>query len=230
MKLGKYKGLTGKLEKLEVKDIEIERVLTLKQKQNAVEIHMENGGRKTEYQEIDDDFAKDFSKYDTIAQWKESIRQRLQERRDEACYGRMVRQLMDQVILASDIEVDEDIVDDITDELFDDLMYELEMQGSSLEEYKKKTGQSMKQIMANRRKEAVRTYKEQWILHAIAEAEDIEITDEALSATLEHMAAEDGMDVEEYTDMLGDEEIEAIMDQLVMEEAYQVILQSANII
>lgn len=184
--------------------------------------------RIPEYQKIDDDFARDFSEYDTLSDWKNAIREELAQRHEISATQKLTRELLDQIISRSDIPIDEDLKQELADELYEDFLWDLEENGMTLEKYCRRTGKNKKQIRAGKEAEAVQMIRQQSVLHAIADREHLTVTDEELAEEIAAMAAEEGEDPERFADMLGDEELDAIADQLRMDRAMELVMEHVD--
>lgn len=183
--------------------------------------------RLPEYQPLDDDFAKDFSEYDTLSEWKDAIRKELTARREMSAYEKLSREILSRIIANCQITIDEDIKNEITDELYDDFLCTLEENRMTLETYCQRSGYTEKEIWKQKQKEAIRSIQEQNVLHAIASKEHIDISNEELTEELCMIAAEEEEDIDEFRSSLGDEELEAITDQLLMNKALKFVIKHA---
>lgn len=181
--------------------------------------------QKPEYQELNDDFARDFSEYDTLEDWRSAIREDLAERHETSAYQRLTKELLEQIIANSDIPVDAGLKQELSEELYEDFLWDLEDSGMTFEKYCRRTGKNKKQIRAEKEAEAEQIIRQQSVLHAIANREHLAASDEELAGEIAVMAAEEGEAEEAFADMLGDEEIDAIADRLQMEKAMEFILE-----
>lgn len=180
-----------------------------------------------EYQPLDDDFARDFSEYATLSDWKDAIREELTVRRETSAYEKLSRELLTAIIANCEIPIDEDIKAEITDELYDDFLCMLEENRMTLETYCQRSGYTEEEIWKQKQKEAIRSIQEQNVLHAIASKEKIKVSEEELNEELCMIAAEEEEDIEEFCSSLGEEELESIADQLRMNKALKLVMKHA---
>lgn len=202
------------------------RISALAEKDAVFHVHLKQL-RVPEYQPVDDDFAKDFSEFDTIAEWRTEIYHQILERREASSYEKLARELLNKVISDSEIPIDEDLKQEISMELFEDFLYSLEENQMTFETYCKRSGLTKKQIRDSKDEEAVRSIQEQYVLHAVANKENLQVTEEELSQELYELAVEEGEDVDVFIQMLGEEELESIADQLQMNKAMEFIYEHA---
>ena len=182
--------------------------------------------RLMDYQPIDDEFAKDFSEYTTLNEWENEIFSHLQARRKTSVQEKLTREVMAKIIADSDISIDDDIKEEITQIYYDDFLDELEMNQIPLELYCKRSGHTEDEIYADKEQEAIKTIQAQSVLHAVAAAEKISITQEELNTELQNIAQEEEEDPEEFMATLEEEDVENIADQLTMDKTMAFILDS----
>ena len=182
--------------------------------------------RLMDYQPIDDEFAKDFSEYTTLNEWENEIFSHLQARRKTSVQEKLTREVMAKIIADSDIPIDDDIKEEITQIYYDDFLDELEMNLIPLELYCKRSGHTEDEIYADKEQEAIKTIQAQSVLHAVAAAEKISITQEELNTELKNIAQEEEEDPEEFMATLEEEDVENIADQLTMDKTMAFILDS----
>ena len=182
--------------------------------------------RLVDCQPIDDEFAKDFSEYGTLDEWKEEILANLQERRETSVREKFAREVMAKIIADSDIPIDDDLKEEMTQIYYDDFLDELEMNQIPLELYCKRSGHSEDEIYADKEQEAVEAIQAQSVLHAVAAAEKIRITPEELAEELRTIALEEEEDPEEFVETLEEEDVDNIADQLTMDKTMAFLLDS----
>ena len=182
--------------------------------------------RLMDYQPIDDEFAKDFSEYTTLNEWENEIFSHLQARRKTSVQEKLTREVMAKIIADSDIPIDDDMKEEITQIYYDDFLDELEMNQIPLELYCKRSGHTEDEIYADKEQEAIKTIQAQSVLHAVAAAEKISITQEELAEELRAIAIEEDEEPEEFVETLEEEDVENIADQLTMDKTMAFILDS----
>ena len=182
--------------------------------------------RLMDYQPIDDEFAKDFSEYTTLNEGENEIFSHLQARRKTSVQEKLTREVMAKIIADSDIPIDDDMKEEITQIYYDDFLDELEMNQIPLELYCKRSGHTEDEIYADKEQEAIKTIQAQSVLHAVAAAEKISITQEELAEELRAIAIEEDEDPEEFVETLEEEDVENIADQLTMDKTMAFILDS----
>ena len=233
MKLGKYKGVQADKITVTVTGKDIQQVLERKQRENSVMINSETDEKtssRIEYQQLDDDFAKDFSEYDTLAQWEEAIREDLQIRKETAAYNRLSRNIMTKIINSSKINVDKNLAADLAEDLYEEFLDNLKANHISMETFKKRSGKDENFVKATKLKEARRYIQEQIVLSEVAKKEHLHVTKEEFTEEIALIAQEEGEDPADFIDYLDDQEIEEIREEILLRKAMQLIMETAVII
>lgn len=150
-----------------------------------------------EMPELDDEFAKDVSEFDTLDELKADIKKQITERKENEAKTDFENQLMEQVIANMECEIPECMFSQKTDEMIRDYSYRLQMQGIDLNTYLSYLGQDMDSFKASFKDGAENQVKASIALEAIVDAEKIEATDEELDAEVNKLAEQYQMDAEQ---------------------------------
>jgi len=137
---------------------------------------------KRELPELDDEFAKDASEFDTLAELREDIAQKIKNRFDTAANNEVEGKLMDAVIAGLEAEIPEVMYTNRIDEMVRDFEYRMSAQGINLDMYLQYTGMDMESFRGNFREQAERQVKTRLALEGIVKAEGIDLTEEELEA------------------------------------------------
>ncbi|MDD6727732.1 MAG: trigger factor [Eubacteriales bacterium] len=150
-----------------------------------------------EMPELDDEFAKDVSEFDTLDELKEDLKKQISERKADKAKTDFENQLIEQVIGNMECEVPECMFTKRTDEMVQDYAYRLQMQGLDLNTYLSYMGQDMDSFKASFREGAENQVKASIALEAIVDAEKIEVSDEEIDAEVAKLAEQYQMDAEQ---------------------------------
>ena len=123
---------------------------------------------------LDDELAKDCSEYDTLDEFKASIRKNNQEQLDKQDDLAVENALVDQVIESMEGEIPQAMYDARMDEMVNDFAFRVEQQGLRLADYLKYMGLTMEQFRASFMPQAEKQVKIRLALEAVAAAETIE--------------------------------------------------------
>lgn len=139
--------------------------------------------------EIDDEFAKDVSEFDTLAEFKEDLKQKVVERNMNNSEAKFRQSLLAMLCDQVDIELPKAMVDAQTDRFLESYAARLEQQGITLEMYMQYMQMSIDQIRDDLRSSAVTQIKQQLALDAVVAAENIVISDEDVDEEVKKAAA-----------------------------------------
>ncbi|MBQ2755513.1 MAG: trigger factor [Oscillospiraceae bacterium] len=135
---------------------------------------------KRELPELDDEFAKDVSEFETLAELREDVAKKIQDRLNTESENEVEAKLIDAVIAGLEAEIPEVMFTNRVDEMVRDFEYRMSSQGINLDLYLQYTGMDMDSLRANFREQADRQVKTRLALEGIVKAENIELTDEEL--------------------------------------------------
>ena len=160
---------------------------------------------------LDDEFAKDVSEFDTLADLKADIEKKQQESKTASADNAFQERVMDKVIENLEADIPEAMVETQLDRVAEDFSYRLAMQGMEFESYLKMTGMTKEQFRQVFKPQALRQVKIRLALEKIAELEGLEVTDEDLNAEFAKLAENNKMGVEKVKELLSAEDLKGDM-------------------
>ena len=149
-----------------------------------------------ELPELNDDFAKDVSEFDTLDELKADLKAKLEHRREHEAEDAFESQLVEQLIGGLKAEIPEAMFERRVDESVREFEYRLQAQGLNLDTYLQYTGMDMDAFRKGFREQAEKQVKLRLALEKIASLEEIVPTEEELDAEYAKMAEQYKMDVE----------------------------------
>ena len=158
---------------------------------------------KIELPELDDDFAKDVSEFDTLAEYKADIKAKIQKRHESAAEAEFEEKLIDAIIEKLEAEIPEAMFVAETENFVRDYDNRLRQSGLDLNTYFQYTGLTLEALREQMRPQAEKQVKARLALEAIAKAEAIEVTEDELSveyANIAEMYKIDADKVREFVD------------------------------
>lgn len=173
-----------------------------------------------ELPELDDEFVKDVSEFDTLDEYKESIKKQLKELKQKEADIDADDQMIDKTIELLKAEIPEAMFENKVEDLIHDFAYKLKAQGLTLESYLKYTGMDAAALTAQFRPQAERQVKLRLALDKIAELEKLTATAEEIEEKYITLAEQYKMDVAQIKkvinekDLLGDIAAEKAVDFL----------------
>ncbi len=163
--------------------------------------------KNKELPELDDEFAKDVSEFDTLDELKEDIKKQISEKKAEDAKRDFENQLIEQVIDNMEVDIPECMFNNKCDEMIQDYSYRLQMQGLDLNTYLSYLGQDMDSFKAQFMDGAKQQVKASLALDAIVEAEKIEATEEEIDAEVSKLAEQYNMEAEQIKKAVPQEQL-----------------------
>lgn len=148
--------------------------------------------REKQLPELDDDFAADNSDFDTIAELRADIEHRILHAMEHRVSDQFRESVLDAVVEAADIELPEEIVEARAIEVWERIERQLSSRGMDPNMYLQMQGKSREEAIADARPDAEQGLRREAVLEAVAEAEEIEVTEEEMLEALEPPAGEKG--------------------------------------
>ena len=185
--------------------------------------------KRKELPELDDEFAKDVSEYDTLEELKNANRERLEAYAKTSAENQMKDAAILKVVEANDVEIPRAMVEDEIDRMIGELNQQLRYQGITIDKYLEFTGKSMADFREEVRPEAEKAVKTRIILMGIVEAEKIEVSAEEMEKELELMAAQYQMTADKIKEMIGVENLTFLQKDLQVRKAIDFIYDNAKI-
>ncbi|MDD6799459.1 MAG: trigger factor, partial [Firmicutes bacterium] len=150
----------------------------------------------TELPELDDDFAKDVSEFDTFAEYKDSVKAKIDERHAKEGDSEVEEKIIEALCEKLEADIPECMYENETENQLRDYANRLSMQGLSLDMYLKYTGLDLDGMRTQFRPRAERQVKTRLALERIAELENIEVSEEDIEKEYQDIAKAYNLDVE----------------------------------
>ena len=184
--------------------------------------------KKKELPELDDEFAKDVSEFDTLKELKESIKEKQQKQNDEKAKYETQETVMKAVCEDIKVEIPSGMIETEIDNMLKDIEQRLSYQGLKLEQYLQMMGKTEEEIRKEYEPQAIEGIKSRLALEAVIKAEKIEATDEAIDKKLKEMAKNYGKENDE--EFLKNENVRKYLKEgLASEKAIEFLVENAKI-
>lgn len=181
-----------------------------------------------ELPEADDDFAKDVSEFDTLDEYKEDIRKNLTESKEKEAKTAKENAVVDKIVENASMEIPDPMIDNQVRNMAEDFARRMQSQGLSMEQYFQFTGMTADKLFEQMKPEAVKRIQNSLVLEAIAETEDIQISDERLEEELTKMAEAYKMELDKLKELMGDYEKGQMKKDLAIQEAVKLVTEAAK--
>lgn len=177
-----------------------------------------------ELPELDDEFAKDVSEFDTLNELKADLKKQISERKEANAKTDYENQLIEQVVENMEVEIPECMNTQKCDEMIQDYSYRLQMQGLDLNTYLQYLGQTMEQFREQFMDGAKQQVKVKLALDAIVKAENIEATEEEIAEEIAKLAEQYNMEADKIKAAVPQEQL---TDDIVTRKAVDFVVDNS---
>lgn len=181
-----------------------------------------------ELPELDDEFAKDVSEFDTLEEYRADVKKNLEEQKEKEADSKREEAAIDKVIENAQMEIPDLMIETQTRQMADDFARRITQQGLSVEQYFQFTGLNRETFLEQMKPQALRRIQSRLVLEKIAETENIEVSDERFNEEVEKMAETYQMEVDKVKEMMGEAEQKQLRGDLAVMEAVKLIKENVK--
>lgn len=185
--------------------------------------------KEKELPELDDEFAKDVSEFDTLEELKEDIKKRLQESEEHRIQHEVEDAVLAKVVENASMVIPEAMIRAEVDRMMGDFDYQLRMQGINLGDYFKYTNVNEDQFKDNLKEDAERKLEMDLTIEKIIEVEDIQANDQELEEELERVAKQYGQEVEKIKETFKDAQLEYLKDTIKRRKCIAFLVENSEV-
>ena len=182
--------------------------------------------KKKELPKIDDDFAKDVSEFDTLADLKADIKSKMEKENEERAKYESEEAVIEAVCKDVEVDIPSGMIETEIDNMVKDIENKLSYQGLTLDQYLKLTNKTMENLRKEFDEQANKAVKSRLVLEAIIKAEDIKPDDKEVEEKVKEMAKNYGRPEDELLKNEGFKNY--IIDNMKYEKAIAFILDNAK--
>ncbi|MBO5152914.1 MAG: trigger factor [Eubacterium sp.] len=184
--------------------------------------------RAKELPELNDEFVQDVSEFDTMAEYREDTKKKLQERKENAAKGTKEDEAIQKIIDKSKMEIPEAMIDMQAENMVEEFAQRIAAQGMSFEQYMQFSGMTIEKMKEQVRPEALQRIQSSLVLEQIAKEENIVASDEDVDAEVEKMASMYGMKAEDLKNYMGDSEKESMKRDIAVKKAVEFVMANVK--
>ena len=180
-----------------------------------------------EVPELDDEFAKDVSEFDTLAEYKEDVKKNLTEKKEKEARTAKENAAVDKAIENAQMDIPDLMIQTQCRQMMDDFARRMQQQGLSMDQYFQFTGQSMDKMMEDMKPQALKRIQTRLVLEKVAEAENIQPSEEEITEEIQKMADAYKMEADKIREAIGEDGIEQLKKDLSVQKAVTLIADAA---
>lgn len=182
--------------------------------------------KEKELPELDDEFAKDVSEFDTLEEYRNDVRKNLEEKAEKDARDFFLGNVQTALIEKIEGEIPEAMYENRVDEMIHEFSHNLQHQGLDMDTYLKYTGMDEKALRGNFKANAERQVKLRLALEKVAKIEDIKTDEAEIDAELTKLGESYKMDLETVKKAV---DVNLFELELAMEKAMKIVEESAII-
>lgn len=186
--------------------------------------------QQKELPELDDDFAQDVSEFDTFAEYKKSVEDKKQAEAQARADVQTENALVDKVVSNAVIDVPQAMIDTQANQMIEGMAQRLRYQGLSIQDFMKYTGQNMDAMRQQYAPEAEHRVRVELTLKAIADAENVQPTEDEISDKVDELAKQNKVTPEEFKEKLSADDMTYIKDMVRLQKTVDMLKGEAKYI
>ena len=176
-----------------------------------------------ELPELDDDFAKDVSEFDTLAEYKEHVKTNLVEKKENEAKHAKEDAAVDKIIENAQMDIPEAMLETQCRQMLDDFSRRMQSQGLSMDQYFQFTGMTAEKMMEDMKPQALKRIQTRLVLEKVAEVENIQPTEEEVNEEISKMAEAYKMEADKLKELLGERELEQMKKDMAVQKAVTLV-------
>lgn len=180
-----------------------------------------------ELPELNDEFASDVSEFETLDEYKEDLKKKLQEEKEKDAKRKKENDAIDKVIENAAMDIPDPMIDLQCRQMMEDFAQRMRSQGLSMEQYMQFTGMDADKMLEQMRPDALKRIQTGLILEAVAKTENIEVSDERVDEQISKMAESYQIEIDKFKEYVSAEEREQMKKDLATQDALELIADSA---
>ncbi len=174
--------------------------------------------------ELDDEFAKDVSEFETLAEYREDLKRKLQTVREKSAAEEFEGRLLDKLLEGLEADIPACMIEQQLDRIAEDFEYRLRAQGMTLDGYLQMSGMDMDGFRNTFRDRAEHQVKTTLALEAVVKAENFDVTEEDIEAEYAKLSEQYKTPAEELKKYMSPE---AVKEDMLKTKAVDLIKETA---
>ena len=182
-----------------------------------------NAVKKKELPALDDDFAKEISEFDTLAEYKADVKNKLMKDAEMRADREYEDAIVQAVVDGAEVEIPQAMIDQEAEDMAKEFEYRLSYQGIKLADYLGYVGLTREQLLDEYKEQAAKSVKTRLVMEEIVKKEEMKFEQEELDAKLAEMAERSGQDVDTFKKGLGREHYDYLANQILSEKLMKML-------
>jgi len=185
--------------------------------------------KEKELPELDDEFAKDVSEFDTLETLKADLRKKQEEQAAQRSDQELRASVVEKVTEKVSVDIPNAVIDRQVDKMLQDFNQQMTSQGIGLEMYYQMTGTTEEDLKEKMRPDAERTVKDQLVLDKITELENITASEDELEEEIKKVAEQYNQDLDDFKEKVALHGKKIFEDNVVLKKTIDFLVENATI-
>ena len=182
-----------------------------------------------ELPELNDEFASEVSEFDTLDEYKKDVEKKLAEKKEIEANSKNEDAVVTKVVENASMEIPDKMINAQAENMVQDMARRMQSQGLSLDMYLKYTGMTVEQMKEQARPDAEKRIRTRLVLEAVAQAENIQISDEKVDEEVAKMAEAYKMEVEKLKSYMSESDVKQMKEDLAVQQAVDLLVAEAKL-
>lgn len=184
--------------------------------------------KEKELPELDDEFASEVSTFETLAEYKEDVKNTLAKQKEDAAKNAKEEAVIDAVIEEAQMEIPDAMVETEQRQMLDEFAQRLQMQGLSMEQYMQFTGTNPQMLLDQTKPQALKRIQSRLVLEAVAAAENLSANDDEYEEEVKKMAEKYQMEPDKIKETLGENGKKQVLADMAVNKAVEFLVENAK--
>jgi trigger factor len=177
--------------------------------------------------ELNDELASDVSEFDTVAEWRESVKADLETKKISDVKAAKQDAVVDAIVENATLEIPAAMLETEQRSMVNEFAQRITSQGLSFDQYMQFTGMTAEKMLEQVKPQAESRIKSRLVLEAVAAAENLEVTEEDFEAEVKTMAEAYALDVAKIKEMMGEDGEKQIRADILIKKALEFVADAA---
>ncbi len=164
---------------------------------------------------------------DTVEEYREEIRKKLADRKSTEARNAKEEAVIDAIIENAQMEIPEPMIETQQRQMVQEYAQRMQSQGISMEQYMQFTGMTREMLLEQVKPQVLKRIQSRLVLEAVAEAENIEVTEEEVSEELKKMGEAYQMEIDKVEEFLGENGRTQVKEDIRVRKAAEFVVENA---
>lgn len=184
--------------------------------------------KEKELPELDDEFAGEVSEFDTLSEYKEDVKKKLEEKKVSEAKDAKEEAVIDAIIEDARMEIPDAMLETQQRQMVEEFAQRIQSQGLSIEQYMQFTGLTSTALLDQVKPQALRRIKSRLVLEAVVDAEKITASEEEFEEELKTMGEAYRMEADKVKELLGENGKKQVMEDICIRKAVEFVVENAK--